>query len=251
MRSSIATLILTYNEEENLRDCIESVKWSDEIVVIDSYSEDNSVQIALEYTEKVYKRKFDDFASQRNFGLEKIESEWVLVVDADERVTSNLKEEILEKLNNSCVQGYKIPRKNYFLGKWIKYCGWYPDYTMRLFKVAGNRYTGLVHEGLDIEKFVKLNNPFIHYTYRDIEHYVNKLNHYSTLDAEKKYSAGKRRSILYIIIRPIFEFIKLFILERGFLLGNEGLILSILMSYYQFLKSAKLWEKYNIKDSDR
>jgi glycosyltransferase involved in cell wall biosynthesis len=245
--NSIATLVLTYNEEENVKDCLESIEWVDEIVVVDSYSEDNTVELAKEYTDKVYQREFDDFASQRNYGLGQINAEWVLVVDADERVTLELKEEILNRLDNSQAEGYEVPRKNYFLGKWIKYCGWYPDYTLRLFKTNDNEYSGLVHEGIKIEGEVsKLDSDLIHYTYRDLEHYLNKINQYTTLDAEGKYQTGKEKGLIYILLRPVVEFIKKFILKKGFLLGTQGLILSILSSYYQFLKYIKLWEKHEV-----
>ncbi|PRX35697.1 glycosyltransferase involved in cell wall biosynthesis [Orenia metallireducens] len=244
---NLGALILTYNEEDNIEECLETLNWINDIVVIDSYSNDNTVELAKKYTQQVYQRKFDDFASQRNFGLEQIEAEWVLVVDADERVTPALKDEILNRLNSPQAEGYKIPRKNYFLGKWIKYCGWYPDYTLRLFK-AHNRYSGLVHEGVKVEGRVdKLNNALIHYTYRDLKHYLSKINHYTTLDAEKKYKASKKIGIAYIILRPIVEFIKKFILKKGFLLGMQGFILSVLSSYYQFLKYIKLWEKNQLK----
>ncbi|WP_083189943.1 glycosyltransferase family 2 protein [Orenia metallireducens] len=240
---SLSALVLTYNEEENITECLKSIDWIEDIVVVDSYSQDKTLELAKEYTNRIYQRKFDDFASQRNFGLDQIDSEWVLAIDADERVTRELRDEIIAKLKNANAEGYKIPRKNYFLGKWIKYCGWYPDYTLRLFK-SHNRYRGLVHEGVDIEgKIDKLHNDFIHYTYRDLSHYLSKINQYTSLDAEKKYKAGKKKGIAYIILRPIAEFIKKFIIKKGFLLGVSGLIVSVLSSYYQFLKYIKLWEK--------
>ncbi|WP_018248126.1 glycosyltransferase family 2 protein [Orenia marismortui] len=242
--ADLAALVLTYNEEGNIKECLESINWIEEIVVIDSYSSDNTIAIAKDYTDRVYQRKFDDFASQRNFALDKIEATWVLVVDADERVTLELKDEILNLLTSPQADAYKIPRKNYFLGSWIKYCGWYPDYTLRLFKAQENRYSGLVHEGVKIKgKVDKVNNAFIHYTYRNLNHYLSKINHYTSLDAEKKYKAGKKKGLAYIILRPIVEFIKKFILKKGFLLGMPGLIVSVLSSYYQFLKYIKLWEK--------
>jgi glycosyltransferase involved in cell wall biosynthesis len=241
---SLGALVLTYNEADNISDCLESLDWIEEVVVIDSYSQDNTVELAKEYTTEVYQREFDDFASQRNFGLEQLTTEWVLVVDADERVTPELAEEITDRLAKPNSEAYQIPRKNYFLGEWIQYCGWYPDYTLRLFKVEDNSYSGLVHEGLEIEGRVEnLKSPLIHYTYRNLEHYLTKINHYTTLDAQKKYNAGITKGILYILLRPVLEFIKKYILKKGFLLGMPGLILAILSSYYQFLKYAKLWEK--------
>ncbi|MGM0370289.1 MAG: glycosyltransferase family 2 protein [Bacillota bacterium] len=240
----LGALVLTYNEEDNISDCLESLDWIEDVVVVDSYSGDNTVELAKEYTTEVYQREFDDFASQRNFGLEQLATEWVLVVDADERVTPELAEEITDRLEDPQSDAYQIPRKNYFLGEWIQYCGWYPDYTLRLFKVEDNSYSGLVHEGLEIEGRVdNLNSPLIHYTYRNLEHYLTKINHYTTLDAQKKYNAGVTKGVLYILLRPVLEFIKKYILKKGFLLGMPGLILAILSSYYQFLKYAKLWEK--------
>ena len=247
--TSIGALVLTYNEADNIKDCLERLDWVQQLVVIDSYSNDNTVKLAKECTTEVYKREFDDFASQRNFGLDKLETEWVLVVDADERVTLELKKEIVKTLENSKAEAYQIPRKNYFLGRWIKYCGWYPDYTLRLFKRNNNRYSGLVHEGLDIRGAVnKLETPLIHYTYSNLESYLAKINHYTTLDAQKKYQAGQKKGLLYILLRPVLEFIKKYFLKKGFLLGAQGLILSILSAYYQFLKYAKLWEKYKVTD---
>jgi glycosyltransferase involved in cell wall biosynthesis len=243
MMKKLTALILTYNEEDNIKDCLDSIKWVDKIIVIDSFSEDKTKEICLQ-VEKVdfYEKEFEDFASQRNFGLEKVETDWVFVIDADERVTPELRKEIEKVLENPKVEGFEMPRKNFFLGKWIKYCGWYPDYTLRIFK-SKYRYQGLVHESPQIENRIKkLENPFIHYTYKNLKSYIDKMNQYTTLDAKKKFQAGKSAGIFYILIRPFFEFIKKYIIKKGFLLGSQGLILSILSTYYQFLKSVKLWE---------
>ena len=244
----LGALVLTYNEEENIEDCLESISWVDEVVVVDSYSEDDTLELASKYTDKVFKRKFDDFASQRNFGLDRLESDWVLILDADERITDRLREQIEGILEAPGAEGYQVSRKNYFLGRWIKYCGWYPDYTLRLFKLEGNRYDGLVHEGVDIKGEVKkLEEPLIHYTYQGLEEYLDKINHYTTLDAKEKYEKGVEKGLVYFLFRPVVEFIKKYILKQGFRLGRPGFILSILSAYYQFLKYAKLWEKNNVK----
>ena len=142
----LSALVLTYNEEDHIAECLESINWIERIVVVDSFSEDKTKKICQQYDNvDFFENEFNDFASQRNFGLEKIKTDWVFVIDADERVTSELKNEIIETLNNPTAAGYEIARKNYFLGKWIKYCGWYPDYTLRLFK-SKFRYEGLVHD---------------------------------------------------------------------------------------------------------
>lgn len=249
MMEILSALILTYNEEDNIADCLETISWIDRIVVVDSFSEDRTKDICQQYDNvDFYENEFKDFASQRNFGLDKIEKEWVFVIDADERVTEALKNEILETLKDHEAEGYEIARKNYFLGKWIKYCGWYPDYTLRLFKNK-YRYDGLVHESPQINgRIEKLENDFIHYTYKDLESYVAKMNQYTTLDAEKKYNSGKSIGVSYMLVRPFLEFIKKYILKKGFLLGSQGLILSVLSAYYQFLKAVKLWELNNFGD---
>lgn len=251
MMKQLSALVLTYNEEKNIADCLDSISWIEKIIVVDSYSDDQTEKICQHYNNvDFYKNEFKDFASQRNFGLDKIETDWVFVVDADERVTETLKNEIKEVLQSSSAEGYEIARKNYFLGKWIKYCGWYPDYTLRLFK-SKCRYSGLVHESPRISgEIKKLENDFIHYTYQDLESYVAKMNQYTTLDAEKKYRAGKTVGIAYILSRPFLEFIKKYLLKKGFLLGSQGLILSTLSAYYQFLKAIKLWELNNFGDEN-
>ncbi|MGM0500670.1 MAG: glycosyltransferase family 2 protein [Bacillota bacterium] len=248
----LSALVLTYNEESNIAECLESINWIEQIIVVDSYSDDRTQEICQQFDNVVfYENTFKDFASQRNFGLDKLKTDWVFVIDADERVTSELREEIIETLNEPEAEGYEIARKNYFLGKWIKHCGWYPDYTLRLFK-SRYRYSGLVHESPEIDgKIAKLKNDFIHYTYQDLESYAAKMNQYTTLDAEKKYNSGKSVGISYILFRPFLEFIKKYLFKKGFLLGSQGLILSVLSAYYQFLKAIKLWELNKFGDENK
>ncbi|MFW6282599.1 MAG: glycosyltransferase family 2 protein [Minisyncoccales bacterium] len=242
----LAALIITYNEEDNIKECLESIKWIEEIVIVDSYSSDSTLEICRNYTDEIYQKEFIDISSQRNYGLEQIEADWVLVIDADERVTADLKKEIKQVLaNNTEVEGYFIPRKNYFLGKWIKYCGWYPDYTLRLFQTK-YRFKGKVHEKVNIDNSTsRLKNDFIHYTYKNLEQYINKINNFTTISAAEMYQKGRKVNPFYVGLRTFFEFFKKYILQKGILLGPQGLLLSILSSYYKFLKYAKLWEKHN------
>ena len=239
---SIGILVITYNEEEMLADCLDSVTWADEIVVVDSDSEDKTREIAKEYTDKVYIREFDNFSNQQNYGLEKLESDWILVLDADERITNELQTEIRNRIATGSFDLYQINIKNFFLGKWIKYGGWYPDYTDRLFKNDQSiRYTGDVHEKPKFTgKKGKIEQPVIHYTYRDINHYINKINHYSSLNAKE---SNKKPSIFYVFLRPLWEFISVYFIKRGFMLGKEGIIFAMISSFDRFLKYAKLWEK--------
>lgn len=247
--ADLTALVLTYNEEKNIAGCLSSLDWVKNIIIIDSFSTDQTKEICLSYNNvQFYQHEFNNFAEQRNFGLKKLKTDWVLVVDADERVTEALQLEITKTLKSPAAPAYKIPRKNYFLGKWIKYCGWYPDYSIRLFK-SSYHYQGLVHESPIIkEPILALQNDFIHYTYSDLASYLAKINQYTTLDAAKKFARNKKIGPLYLLLRPILEFIKKFILKKGFLLGSQGLILSVLSAYYQFLKAAKLWELNNLKD---
>jgi glycosyltransferase involved in cell wall biosynthesis len=247
---SIGVLVLTYNEEENIKDCLESVNWVNEIVVIDSFSTDKTIEICQKYTDKVYRREFDDFSNQRNFGLEKIKSEWVLVVDSDERVSAQLKDEIKQKLTGLGFEGYRIPRKNYFLGKWIKHCGWYPDYTLRLFRNTTN-FRGQVHEKVEIQGPIKnLDNPFVHFTYRDIRQFIKKADQYTTLDAYEMYSNGRKFKLIDILVNPMWRFIRMYFIKQGFRDGIQGFILSILYFVYAFLKYSKLWELSRCSDEN-
>lgn len=246
MMQQLNALVLTYNEEDNIADCLDSISWVDRIIVVDSFSDDQTKKICQQYKNvDFYENEFIDFASQRNFGLEKIKSDWVFVIDADERVTEELKGEIIENLRKPEAEGYEIARKNYFMDKWIKYCGWYPDYTLRLFKTK-YKYEGLVHESPQINgRIDRLESDFIHYTYKNLESYVAKMNQYAILGANKDFKKNKNTNILYVFIRPIFEFIYIYIFRGGFLLGPQGLIISFVFSYYKFIKYAKLWEMIN------
>ena len=239
---TIGVLVITYNEEEMVRDCLESVTWADEIVVIDSNSEDDTRKIVSEYTDKLYKREFDNFSNQRNFGLEKLKSDWILVLDADERVTKELKIEIKEVLSDASYELYQVPIKNFFLGKWIKYAGWHPDYTDRLFRNNQEiKYEGEVHENpvFADEKGI-INEPIVHYTYKDISSYMDKVNHYTTLAAAE---SNKKPSLLYVFARTFFEFFDFLIFKKSFLLGKEGLVLTAISTIAKFLKYIKIWEK--------
>ena len=244
MKTTIGALVLTYNEEDRIEDCLRSIEWVDEIVVIDSFSEDETLNICNKYTKKIYQRKFDDFATQRNYGLQKIETDWILILDADERVTEDLSSEIIRKINSPNFQAYEVPRKNIFMGEWLKCCGLYPDYTMRLFKNDDIEYENKVHEGINYDGNIgKLDNDLIHHTYRNLSHYSYKMNHYADLSARDKFKDGKKTTIFYVLLRPIFDFIQMYILQRGFTGGAPGLIYSIIHSYYTFLKYARLWEQ--------
>lgn len=246
----LSVTIITLNEEENIRDCLESVKWADEIVVLDSYSSDKTTDICKEYTDKVHsEREWHGFGRQKNLCIEKAKGPWILNIDADERVTPELRKEIEGILSGKQenLNGFYIPRKSFFIGKWIRYCGWYPDYNLRLFRKDKGRFSErLVHESVELKgKTGHLKNPLEHYTYKSISDYLLRTDKYSRLAAKEMFNNGKKGNYFDILLRPLATFLKMFILKRGFLEGYRGLILSCLYASYTLSKYAKLWEMTN------
>ena len=240
--------IICYNEATNIRDCLESVRWADEIVVVDSHSTDGTAAICREYGALVHQEDFKGYGKIRNIAIEKSSHDWILSLDADERVTPELKEEILRELERGpAADAYAIPRKSYFLGRWIWSCGWYPDYrSTQLFHRKAGQYTEVLNDDhFELNAGSRkgyLKNHILHYTYKDIDHYLTKMERYTTLKAEQMKKDGRKFSPHQLVTHPAFMFFKMYILRRGFMQGKVGLILSLLYMYYTFLKYAKLWE---------
>lgn len=240
--------IICYNEAENIRDCLESVKWADEIVVVDSHSTDGTTEVCRKYGARIYQEGFTGYGKLRNIAIEKSSHDWILSLDADERVTPELKEEIFREFERGpTADAYAIPRKSHFLGRWIWSCGWYPDYrSTQLFHRKSGQYTEVLnddHFELNAEsRKGYLKNHILHYTYKDIDQYLAKMERYTTLKAEQMKKDGRRFSPHQLVTHPAFMFFKMYFLRRGFMQGKVGLILSLLYMYYTFLKYAKLWE---------
>ena len=240
----ISAIVISYNEEKNIRRCLESLSWVDEIVVVDSYSEDNTKKIAGEFTDKIFDVKWEGFGKKKEFARTKASFEWVLCVDADEVVTPELKDEIKKAIQDQfSYDGFYIPRQSNFLGKWIKHSGWYPDYVLRLFKKDKAKFDeSLVHEKLEISgKIGYLKNHLLHYTDPDLNHYLSKLNQYTSLSAKELFKKGKKANVFDLLFRPLATFFKMFILRAGFLDGVYGLILAMFSSFHVLTKYAKLW----------
>lgn len=240
-----SVVIVTKNEEMNIKDALDSAKDSAEIIVLDSYSTDRTVEICRRYTDKVFQREWQGYSRQKQAAVNMAAGPWILILDADERLTSELRKEIADAVNENKYDGFYIPRKNFFIGKWIKHSGWWPDYTLRLFKKdAGSLEEREVHEKVIVKGSVShLKNPLEHYTYDSISDYLRKMGNYSTLAAKELKKNGVTPNPLDLIFRPFFTFIKMFFLRLGFMDGMHGLILAVLYSYYTFLKYAKTWEK--------
>jgi glycosyltransferase involved in cell wall biosynthesis len=239
--------IIAYNDEPNMRPCLDSVAgWADELIVVDSHSSDRTAAIAREFTDKVHQVEFRGFGDLRNRALSYCAHDWVFSLDSDERMTPELKAEIAALLNGTpAADAYFVPRKNFFLGRWIKHCGWYPDYRQpQLFRKSRFRYRQeLVHESFDCDgKVGYLRQPALQYPFRDIDHYIAKQDRYSDLMARRLHEQGRRFSPHQLMTHPPGAFFKMYIQRAGFLDGMPGLILSGLYGYYTFLKYAKFWE---------
>jgi len=242
----VSVIVITRNEEHNIRECLESIKWADEIVVVDSKSEDKTVEIAKKFTEKVFIKDWEGYGQARNFALLQCRNDWVLWLDADERVTPELKREIEKALQSAGneIAGFSMPRRACFLGTWIKHCGWYPARVVRLFRKEKAKFSeDKVHEKIIIDgKILRLKSDILHYTDPNLEHYLKKLNTYTSLSAEEYIAQQKDFSIFKLVFNPLWIFVRMYIIKLGFLDGVAGFVLCVLSAYHVFIKYAKLWE---------
>ncbi len=249
MKKGISAIVITFNEAANIAVCLESLKWCSEIIVVDSESKDDTVNISQKYTDKIISVNNLTYGEKRNAGIDKAEYEWILWIDADERISPKLKEEILQLIENgNSKEAYLLNRKSFFINRFIKHCGWYPDYTLRLFKKScGIRFnSALVHEKAEYSGDPgKLKYDILHYTDKTFEHYFNKLNKYTGFSSEELYLKGRKASIFDIIFRPAFTFFKMYFLKLGILDGYTGLVLCTLSSVHVFAKYSKLYLRTN------
>lgn len=240
----ISGIIICRNEEKNIDDCLKSISWCEEIIIVDSGSTDKTIEIAKKHTDKIFFNEWRGFSIQRKFALTKTSNDWVLVLDADERCTDELAQEIKNILTGNIQEkGFFIPRKSFFLNKWIKHCGWYPDYKLRLFNKNNVTISDrLVHEGYEVNgQTQNLKNDLLHYTVTSISEFTEKINHYSTLSAQEKWNK-RTISFLYLFFVPWFEFTKKFIFQAGFLDGINGLMVSYFHMITKLLTYMKIRE---------
>ena len=246
MSAALTVITLTRDEERNIADCLASAAWADEIIVIDSGSTDGTVAIARRFTQNVIELPWRGYGAARNAALARARSPWVLWLDADERVTPELAAEIRAILarDDPGVAGYEVARRAFFCGKWIRHGGWYPSRVVRLFrKEAASFSETRVHERLVIAGTVaRARHDLLHYTDPDLHHYFTKFNAYTSLAAGDMFDAGKRCTVGDLLIRPVFQFVKMYVLRLGFLDGVHGFVLATASAAYVFAKYAKLWE---------
>ena len=240
----ITAIIPTLNEEINIEQAIKSVDFADEIIVIDSYSSDNTVSLAKKHNVNLIMREFDDYSSQKNYAIEKAKHNWIYVLDADERVTPKLKKEIIEAAKNpNDFVGFYVFRTFYFAGKKLKYSGYQHDKVIRLFRKDKCQYNGKkVHERIKADGEVGfLNNKLEHYTYRNYNHFIEKLNRYAGIKAEILYKEGVSVNAFHLLIKPPVRFIIHYFIKGGIFDGFPGFMVSVIMAYGVLSRYIKLW----------
>lgn len=268
----ISTLIITYNNADKVKECLESVKWTDEIVIVDSESEDATGKIAQKYTKKIYIRKWErSYAKQRNFGLQYCRGDWIFQIDPDERVTEELKKEILKTLKNPLKNYYWIPFLTFFLGKPLYHGLWYPAHHLRLFRHNGSHWVRDVHEQVaDQEgKIVKckdprsgfLKNHYLHYSFDTVNQYFKKFTRYTEMDAREMVKTGKDRYgrdlqanlknpwslFWFLTYRPLRFFISRFFRHQGYKDGIYGFVYALFGMFYEIVIRIKYWQLQNVK----
>jgi glycosyltransferase involved in cell wall biosynthesis len=241
----LTATVITLNESAHLAAALQSVSWADEIVVVDSQSTDATVEIARRFTDRVVIRDWPGYIAQKNFAASIASHDWILSLDADERVTPELAAEIQALLTSAPpAAGYRVPRVSHYLGRWIRSTDWYPDPQMRLYDRRRAQWTGrLVHESVAVDGPVgRLSADLQHYPYRDVSHHLATIDRYTSLAARQMFEDGRRAGALELALHPPAALLRNYVLRGGFRDGTVGLIVSILNSYYVYLKFAKLWE---------
>ena len=241
----LSVIIITKNEADHIGRCLESVAWADEIIVLDSGSEDETVSICQQYTEKVYVTDWPGFGIQKQRALDKATGDWVLSIDADEVVSDDLRAEIEQAMQQDKLQAFEIPRLSSYCGKQIRHGGWWPDYVLRLFQRQSGYFTEtVVHERIIVRGQIgRFACPFIHEAFVDFEEVLHKVNHYSTLGAEALYQKGERSSLSKAIIKALWTFIRTYFIKLACFDGQKGLMLAISNAegcYYKYIKLLQL-----------
>jgi (heptosyl)LPS beta-1,4-glucosyltransferase len=244
-RERISAVLITENEERNIGRALASVEWADEIVVLDSGSSDSTVEIARGAGARVVTAAWQGYVAAKNSAAALAGGEWILSIDADEEVTPELRDEIESVVERpSGPAGYRVPRRNFYWGRRIRHCGWYPDYQLRLWRRGKGRWVGgRVHERVEVDGVIgRTKAPLNHYTYSSISEHIRRMDRYAGLSAMDRFEAGKRTGFLRLLFAAPWQFCRLYFFRWGFLDGIPGLIVSALGAHYAFLKHAKLWE---------
>lgn len=246
----LSVVISAYNEEKLIKECLESVKWVDEIIIVDNQSTDGTKEIAKRFTSNIFVRENNPLMLNlnKNFGFTKAKGNWILSLDADERISNESKKEIQEVIGKKTTKtdGFLIPRKNIIFGKWIKHGLWYPDYQLRLFRRGKGKFPGIHnHELLEVDgETEKIKGHITHLNYNSINQYLNKITYYySDNEAKNFLDSGKKLQWYDAIRMPTSDFLNNFFAREGYKDGLHGLVLALLQSFYMLIVFAKIWEK--------
>lgn len=245
--TKISALAITLNEAHNIEAYLKGLWFVDEIIIVDSFSSDETVALASKHEKvTVYQRKFDNFSAQKNFAISKAKNDWVTFFDLDEEVTENVAKEILEISKKPKAIAYFVKRDYNFMGKRIKYSGFQTDYVIRFFNKNQCRYnSNLVHETIDANgKTAKLSHSVPHHTYKSFDHYTGKLHQYSELQSKMLYQKGKKPTLYHFLFRPWYRFWHQYIIRLGILDGKEGFILAYVSAFSVFKRYVNLWLLY-------
>ena len=242
----LSVVVITLNEEDRIRDCLASVAWADEIIVVDAGSDDKTVALAREHTDHVIVRPWTGFAAQKNFGIEQATGDWILSLDADEQVEPALRAEIAAALANpGAFAGFRLARRNMMWGRWIRHGRLYPDWQLRLFRRGRGRFLErAVHESVTVDGPVgRLVTPLLHHSYRDVSDFLRRADRYSSLAADEWAQSRRPFRAIQLVVAPLGRFLSMYVVHRGFLDGWRGFLLAGLYAYYVFVRSAKIWER--------
>jgi glycosyltransferase involved in cell wall biosynthesis len=245
-RQRCSAVVITWNEEDRLRRCLESVAWADEVVVVDAGSRDKTLEIAREFTDRIVVHPWPGFAAQKNFAVAQATGDWILSIDADEEVSPELRRELEGILRrDGTAAGYSVPRRNIFWGQWVRHGGLYPDWQLRLFRRGRGRFVDrAVHESVEVDgAVVRLRGALVHRSYRDITEFLDRANRYSSLAADDLLRRGRPVGAAQLALRPLGRFLSMYVFRGGFLDGWRGLLLAMLYAYYVFIRSVKAWER--------
>ena len=235
----VSVIVIALNQEDNIVPCLETVRWADDLVIVDSGSEDRTLELARGFTDRIFTIDWPGFGAAKNYALQQARGDWVFSLDTDERVSKDLQDEILSVVRGEGgFAGYRLPRKNYFGDRWVRYLGWYPDYTLRLFLRDKGRFRErAVHEEVVVNGPVGfLKAPLDHYSYASVSDYLVRQDRYAFLSAQEMLKEGRRPRTGELFWRPLSHFLKLYVLRLGFLEGRLGYTLALLSSLYNFLK---------------
>lgn len=253
----ISAVINTRNEEKNIERCLKSVKWADEIIVVDMYSTDKTVEKAKKFGAKIFKHKLTNYVEPaRNFAISKATGDWILVLDADEEITPMLAKTLKQLAKNpEGVSFFRIPRKNIIFGKWIQHSHWWPDYNIRFFQNGKVKWSEKIHsvpltqgEGKDLE--IKEENAIVHHHYQSISQYLERINRYTDIQAKELLESNYQFSWQDLLKKPTNEFLSRFFAAEGYKDGLHGLVLAGLQAFSEFILYLKIWEKGNFQKED-